>query len=58
MLTSNYRLVLAAKRRGARSAYVVRPTGWKGSYHRKPPQSEHKCLDRTEMNRLVARLEG
>lgn len=58
MLKSNYRLVLAAKRRGARSAYVVRPTGWKGSYHRKPSQAQHKCLDRTEMARVVARLEG
>lgn len=53
MLRSSYRLVLRSHRDGARFARVVRPTGWKGSYHRKPPTGYHKCLTRTEMDKLT-----
>lgn len=58
MLKSSWRLALAAKRNGASFARVVRPTGWKGSYHRKAPSGVHQCLPRTEMAKLIARLEA
>ena len=35
---------------------VVRPTGWGGGYKRKPPQGAHKCLPRSQMALLIARL--
>lgn len=35
---------------------VVKPTGWGGGYKRKSPKGEHKCLPRSEMALLMARL--
>lgn len=58
MLRSSYRLVLRSHRDGATFARVVKPTGWRGSYHRKPPSGYHKCLSPVDMKRLIARLES
>lgn len=35
---------------------VLKPTGWGGGYHRAAPTGAHKCLDRSEMAALLARL--
>lgn len=37
-------------------ARIYRGTGWKGAYARKAPQGEHKCLPRSEMAKLLAKL--
>jgi hypothetical protein len=35
---------------------VVKATGWGGGYKRKPPSGVHKCLKRSEMAALLARM--
>jgi hypothetical protein len=52
MLKSSWRFVTQA---GRKEFYprVVRPTGWKGAYNRKPPSGYHKCLSRTEMDKVI-----
>lgn len=35
---------------------VVKAPGWRGGYKRKPPTGVHKCLKRSEMTALMARL--
>jgi hypothetical protein len=52
MLKTSWRFVTQA---GRKEFYprVVRPSGWKGAYNRKPPTGYHKCLTRTEMDKVI-----
>lgn len=52
MLKTSWRFVTQAGRE-ERWARVVRPSGWGGGYKRKPPSGYHKCLSKTEMDKLL-----
>lgn len=38
------------------SVRIMRGTGWKGAYNRPAPKGAHKCLDRSAMAKLMAKL--
>ena len=58
MLKSSYRLVLAARSRSVRTAYVARASGWGGGYKRKPPSGYHVFMKPSDRALLAARLEA
>jgi hypothetical protein len=53
-MKTNWYQIRTAQRFCTTRTRVVRPTGWKGGYNRKPPTGEHKCLPRTDMLQLIA----
>lgn len=55
-MQSNWANVMSSRTRHVGRVKVFRATGWGGGYKRKPPTGEHKCLSRTDMAKLMAKL--
>lgn len=59
-METSWTRIRAAAKSGGKTARVwsrtLSPTGWGGGYKRKAPTGVHKCLKRSEMAALMARL--